>query len=100
MTRDVQTVTDSDRCDSAARIMWDRDVGSVPVCDAGGALVGIVTDRDICMCAYTKGQALHDLSVHDAMARDVVACDENDDVRHVEELMQSHQVRRIPVVDS
>jgi CBS domain-containing protein len=100
MTRDVKTIEENARCDEVARIMWEHDVGSVPVCDARGTLVGIVTDRDICMCAYTKGRALHELSVGEAMARELVCCKEDDDVRHVEELMQAHQVRRIPVEDA
>ena len=37
--------------DQAARLMWEFDCGTIPVQDTDGRLVGIVTDRDICMAA-------------------------------------------------
>ena len=58
MTRDVKTCTIHDSLNGAARIMWDHDCGCAPVVDAHGKLVGIVTDRDICMAAYTQGVPL------------------------------------------
>ena len=47
----------------AAQLMWDHDFGALPVVDADGRLVGMITDRDICMAAYLRGQPLHDISV-------------------------------------
>jgi CBS domain-containing protein len=43
--------------------MWERDCGVVPVVDASGQLVGMLTDRDVCMAAYTRGQPLAAMSV-------------------------------------
>ena len=58
MTTSPGTCSVSDMANEAARIMWDRDCGSVPVIDAAGHVVGIVTDRDICMAAYFQGRPL------------------------------------------
>ena len=88
-------------CDlnTAAELMWDHDCGVVPVVDAEGRLTGIVTDRDVCMAAYTQGGPLRTLPVSSAMASHVLVCHLNDSVNIAEELMREGQVRRIPVID-
>ena len=84
----------------AARLMWDRDCGAVLVIDGAGKLVGMVTDRDICMAAYTKGLPLHEIPIHEAMARKVHAVHREQSIAEAEELMATNQIRRVPVVDS
>jgi CBS-domain-containing membrane protein len=79
--------------------MWREDVGALPVVDPEGRLVGVVTDRDVCMAAYTTGRALPDLRAADAMSRTVHACEENDTSETVHRLMRKLQVRRVPVVN-
>jgi CBS domain-containing protein len=84
---------------AAAQIMWEHDCGVVPVVDAERRVVGIVTDRDLCMAAYTKGLALARMRVVDAMQAPVFCCREEDLPDAIHEAMRTHQVRRIPVVD-
>jgi CBS domain-containing protein len=79
--------------------MWDHDVGVIPVIDADGVLIGIVTDRDICMAAYTTGRPLHAISVSDTMATNVQACHEGDTLESAGRTMSKSQVRRLPVID-
>jgi CheY-like chemotaxis protein len=50
-------------------LFWDTGCGSVPVVDAAGVLQGMLTDRDICMAAYTPGRRLPDIRVQIAMSR-------------------------------
>jgi CBS domain-containing protein len=99
MTEPVVTCPLGATLDHAARLMWERDCGIVPVIDDEGRLAGVVTDRDVCMAAYTQGQPIGAIPVTTAMARDVVALHGDDLVDHAEDLMQEHQVRRLPVVD-
>jgi len=80
--------------------MWDYDCGCVPVVDAEGRLSGIVTDRDICMAAYTSGTRLEDLRVGDIMVRSVHVCHADDSISRIVTLMAEGQVRRLPVLDS
>jgi len=82
----------------AARIMWERDCGAVPVTDEG-RVVGIVTDRDICMAAYFQGVPLASIGIIQVMTRDVCTCRASDDVGAAEQLMRERQVNRLPVVD-
>jgi CBS-domain-containing membrane protein len=80
--------------------MWEFDCGIVPIVNDEGRLAGVVTDRDICMAAYTQGRALADIPVTTAMARQVVAVHRDDSVEEVETLLADNQVRRLPVLDS
>jgi CBS domain-containing protein len=99
MSQPVVTCPTSSTLDHAARLMWEFDCGVVPVVDESGRVCGIVTDRDICMAAYTQGKALSDIPVATAMARNVVAVHTEDDVNRIETLMRTSQVRRLPVLD-
>ena len=83
----------------AARLMWERDCGFIPVLDAQRIPIGVVTDRDLCMAAYTRGKALHELPVRSVMSTQVRTCTRNISVGAVEELMADAQIRRVPVVD-
>lgn len=85
--------------DAAARILWEHDCGVVPVVDAQERVVGMLTDRDICMAAYTQGRTLHSLPVHLAMAQAVVRCRPTHDAEAALRIMAEAQVHRLPVVD-
>lgn len=100
MEREVASCAPSDSLNVAARIMWERDCGCVPVIGRDNTVVGIVTDRDICMGAYTQGRSLHLIQVRDVMARPAVSCESNDDVVTAEKLMRDNRVRRLPVCDA
>ena len=78
--------------------MWDHNCGCVPVADENLKVLGILTDRDICMAAYTRGLPLSDLCVAEAMSKDVACCRPGDEISRAERLMAERQVRRLPVV--
>jgi CBS domain-containing protein len=99
MQAGVASCRPEDSMAAAAQIMWEHDCGVVPVIDADRRVVGIVTDRDLCMAAYTKALALGQLRVRDAMQAPVFCCHENDTRAAIHAAMRSHQVRRIPVID-
>lgn len=99
MTTDVRVCFASGSLADAARVMWDGDCGCVPVLDEDTRVVGMLTDRDICMAAWTQGRPLAEIPVPSAMSAKVIACKCGDRVEDVEELMRQHQVRRVPVLD-
>jgi CBS domain-containing protein len=99
MTGDVATCRPDDPMSAAARIMWERDCGIVPVVDADGRPVGVVTDRDLCMASFTRSEALSRMPVRAAMAKEVFQCREDDDESAIHDAMREHRVRRIAVVD-
>ena len=97
MTRDVATCAPSDTLNRAAQLMWERDCGVIPVVD-DERVVGVLTDRDCCMAAYTKGRRLDDISVGEVMSSDVKSCSPDEAVGDVETRMSKFQIRRMPVL--
>jgi CBS domain-containing protein len=99
MTSDVWTCGPHDTLEHAAHLMWERDCGVIPVVDRDRRVVGMVTDRDVCMAAYTKGRPLSHVRVDEIMSCRIHAVCIGDSVSHAEHLMREFQVRRLPVVD-
>lgn len=81
--------------------MWDRDSGCLPVVSGDGAtrIAGLITDRDICMCALFQRKPLADLHVSEAMSKEVRACRESDSITAAETAMGESRIRRVPVVN-
>jgi CBS domain-containing protein len=72
----------------------------IPIVDDKGKLVGVVTDRDVCMAAFTQGRALQELPIHIAMSRHIYSARPEQSTTEVLQLMRAKQVRRIPVVNA
>jgi CBS domain-containing protein len=103
MSRQVQYCTPEETLDRAAYLMWSNDCGSVPVCagsNGSNRVVGMLTDRDICMAALFQGKPLRELRAGDTMSRELCSCRPSDSPADVERLMRKQQIRRVPVTDS
>jgi CBS domain-containing protein len=99
MTRSVATCSGNDTLHRAAQIMWDRDCGAVPVVDSEGRAVGLVTDRDLCMAAYTRGRPLAAISVSSLLSGQLYTCSAATSLDDAVSRMRAHRVRRLVVVD-
>ena len=101
MSREVHRCRPDDTLNYAAVQLWERDCGSLPVCagDAESQVIGMLTDRDICMAALFQGKPLHELKVADAMSRDIRVAKIDDRLEDVELLMRELKIRRVPVTD-
>jgi CBS domain-containing protein len=80
-------------------MMKDEDVGSLPVVDEAGQLVGILTDRDIVVRAVAEQVDPQSVHVSDVASRDPVTVNPDDDLEAALSLMGRSQVRRLPVVE-
>ena len=99
MTANVESCSPESDLGAAATIMWKRDCGSVPVVDKERKVVGIITDRDICMAVATRNKLASAIKVGEVISGRVYACSPDDDIKDALETMQSAQLRRLPVVD-
>lgn len=99
MTRGVKTVRRDSSLREVAQIMKDEDCGVVPIVDEKGTLVGIVTDRDLVVRAFTGGKAPDQIRAMDVMTDDVECVHPDEDIHSIIELMGKKQIRRIPVVE-
>jgi CBS domain-containing protein len=98
MSQEVRTCRPTDSLHFAARLMWDHDCGCVPIVDEN-LVIGMLTDRDICMAAYMQGRSLPELTVEGAMSKHVYFCHPDDLLSEAEQIMAGHRVRRLPVLD-
>jgi CBS domain-containing protein len=99
MSSSVRTCRGSDSVSRAAQIMWEDDIGCVVVVDDEGEAIAMVTDRDICMAAFTQGRRLEDIPVSVAMSHRLIALSARDTIETAERLMADYRVRRLPVLD-
>jgi CBS domain-containing protein len=76
-------------------------VGALPVCDTGGHLIGMVTDRDIVVKVLADGGDAQSAKVGDLTGDqpEVVTIGADDSVEEALKTMADHQVRRLPVID-
>ncbi len=119
MTRNVVSVGADTPVREAIRLMLDKPVSGLPVVDAGGKLVGIVTEGDFLRRGETgtmrqrrhwleiligpgrmAGEYVktHARKVGDIMTRDIVSVAEDTALEEVVQLMERHHVKRVPVV--
>jgi CBS domain-containing protein len=98
MTVDPKACTTTTNLAEAASFMWDYDCGMLPVLAEQGTVVGLITDRDICIGGATKNRNLSNIAVEEIMTGKVYSCAPEDDVRTALETMQDRKVRRLPVV--
>lgn len=99
MTREVEACRPDSTLAEAADVMWRRDCGVVPVTDEESRVVGIITDRDICIALATRGQTAHEVYAADIMSKTVHTCTAADDLDEAIAIMRRERVRRLPVLD-
>jgi CBS domain-containing protein len=99
MTTDVKRCSLETNLAAAARIMWEGDCGAVPVTDERDHVVGIITDRDICIAAATRPRTEGEIPVKDVISGALYTCAPGDDVRAALDTMKARKIRRLPVVE-
>jgi len=82
--------------------MCDESVGSIPVVmdQESRRLVGVITDQDLCCSVVADGLDPKATPIEKLMTLKPVTCREEEDVETCEGLIQEHQIRRIPIVDT
>lgn len=102
MTKNPTCCLATDKTRAVAGIMRDERTGIVPVIDneQSQKIVGVVTDRDLCMNVVAEGRDPDAVTVQECMTALVVTCSVNDSVDRAMELMRENQIRRVPIVDA
>jgi CBS domain-containing protein len=98
MTADVRRCTLETNLAAVANIMWEADCGIVPVTDGHDRVVGVITDRDICIAAATRPRPASEISVQDVISKNVHSCKSTDEVGAALMTMKNQRVRRLPVI--
>ncbi len=99
MTHEVTPCAPETSLCEAARTMREIDSGVLPVL-RNGKVVGVITDRDICMALGECEQGAPRMSVGEKMSRSVFSCSEEDSIEEAFQTMKAKRVRRLPVLDA
>ncbi len=100
MKKDIATCRPTDDVATAVKIMYEHACGFAPVVDSHGSVVGVVTDRDLCIRSATeKHRTAEHIAVERAMSHPVFSCFPDENLKVVLATMAKHHVRRLPVLD-
>jgi CBS domain-containing protein len=79
--------------------MWENDCGALPIIKDGRKVVGMLTDRDICMAGAMRERSLAHISVEEIMNKTVYVAEADEDIEHALQTMREHKIRRLPVLN-
>ena len=99
MTPDAKSIWITESLADAAKEMWENDCGALPIIKDGHKVVGMITDRDICMATAMKDRSPSAISVEEVMNRTVYAAEAEEDIEQALQTMREHKVRRLPVLN-
>ena len=100
MTTEPSCCTSAATLDQVARLMVQNDCGEIPVVDVGEHLVGVITDRDIVCRVVAEGKNPMAHTAEQYMSQPVVSVTVDTPIDEIMRTMESHQIRRLPVVDA
>ena len=98
MTPNAKAIWLTESLADAAKLMWENDCGVLPIIKDGRHVVGMITDRDICMATAMHDRTPSGISVEEVMTGEVFAVAPEDNVTEALRTMKEHQIRRLPVI--
>ncbi len=99
MTPNPKAIWLTESLADAAQLMWHNDCGVLPIIKDGHKVVGMITDRDICMGAAIRDRNPSSISVEEVMTGEVYAIQGEDSIDQALLTMQEHKIRRLPVIN-
>jgi len=98
--REVISVRPEARVKEALALFVIHGIGSVPVVDRSGKLIGIFTERDVLYGDFGDSEQFYRRLIGEVMTRDPIICSPDDSVSEVMDEMSRHRVGQLPVVDN
>ena len=97
--RVVITCRSEDTVETAATLLVTNQIGAMPVRDASGAIVGMLSERDIMRGLSQSGKQIERLLVGELMARKLITCAPDDAMVEARKLMKANRVRHLLVME-
>ena len=94
----VVTITPDITVHAAVQVLVEHNIGAVVVVD-GSAIAGILSERDILRLSASDPAQLSGQAVSDVMTKKVVTGGPDDQISHVMELMTTHRIRHLPIME-
>jgi len=98
MTRDVICITPETKLKDAVKVLVENKVSGTPVCDAHGAVVGVISERDIINFIFSGN--VENTTVREAMSTNILSFPSDTPIDKISLAMCEKQVRRVPVIDN
>jgi CBS domain-containing protein len=96
--QDVISVRPTETIDTLSHRLRMARIGAMVVTGEGGALIGIISERDVVHGIAEHGASCLELTVADLMTRRVITCSPEDSVTRISRLMTDNRIRHLPVV--
>ena len=97
--RQCFTLTDKDTLKTASEKFQKHNVGAMPVLnERDKTVIGIISERDLAQYIY-RDEFKSDLLVDKIMTKNIVSCNLNNSVTELMEIISSHKIRHIPIVE-
>jgi CBS domain-containing protein len=95
----VVTCKPEDAAGVVAKLLAHHRIGALPVTDSSGALVGVISERDLVRGIALKGAAILAAPAKELMTKDVATCAPTDTAKEVMATMSRRHVRHLPVME-
>lgn len=99
MCKDVVYLAPQNTIKDCAKLMSDKHIGCVPICDDNKKVVGLVTDRDVILRSIACDKDTTTTMLSDIMTCNVCFCSSEEEVSKAQDIMSTNQIRRLPVVN-
>jgi CBS domain-containing protein len=96
--RRVITIDSEANVSEAVAKLVQNNIGSLPVVDQQGRLVGIFAERDVLRLIHNRGEGFGRLRVADVMTAGPVTCQLDEDVNDVMGKMSARHIAKVPVL--
>jgi len=83
----------------AAELLWSNNCGALPVMDEQGKVIGMITDRDICIALGTRNRLPSEMEVGEVVAWRLFGCSPGDEIHAALATMKAEKVRRLAVLN-
>jgi CBS domain-containing protein len=97
MSRNLEWLSEKDTIAKAAGVMAEAGIGFLPICNAAGKVVGVVTDRDLVTRGMAQGLDPAKTRAAEVMSAPAITCRADADLTLAEALMAEERKSRIVV---
>ncbi len=97
MTKNVGFCHSGDKLPNAVEIMRQHDCGIVPVVDENEKVVGMITDRDICLAVADADSKISQIKVEKLITTKIISCSADDKIKDALKKMRKNQIKRLVV---
>lgn len=99
MCHEIAYLTPESTVEDCAKLMCNKHIGCIPICDSNKTVLGIVTDRDVILRSIACNKNIKTTPISDIMTCKVCCCTKDEEINEAEKKMADEQIRRLPVVD-